>query len=72
MMLDRKKNIERRPKMAHILEKKTIKGSFVIEKTAGTESTAKIKSVNSMMISTKNKGVSKRFPSLRTKKRSFT
>ena len=38
------------------LEKKTIKGSFVIEKTVGIESTAKIKSVNSMMISTRNKG----------------
>ena len=55
-MLDKKKNIERRPKIAHMLEKKTIKGSFVIEKTVGIESTAKIKSVNSMMISTRNKG----------------
>ena len=49
-----KKNIERSPKMAKMLEKNTMYGSLVTEKIAGIESTAKIRSVNSMIIKTIN------------------
>ena len=52
-----KKNIERSPKMAKILEKNTMYGSLVTEKIAGMESTAKIRSVNSIIIKTRNSGV---------------
>ena len=37
-MLARKKNIDRKPRIAKMLEKKTMYGSFVTENTAGTES----------------------------------
>ena len=47
--------------MANILEKKTINGSLVIENMAGIESTANIKSENSMTINTINKGVISHF-----------
>src|SRR5690606_27631616 len=57
MILTNRKNIERKPKTANILEKNTIYGSFVTEKIAGIESTAKIKSVNSITNNTKNRGV---------------
>ena len=41
-------------------------GSVVIAKIAGMLSTAKIKSENSTMMSTKNNGVNQRTPSLTT------
>src|SRR5699024_1595285 len=55
--LTNKKNMERKPRIAKIFEKKTIYGSRVTENMAGIESVAKIKSVNSIAIKTKNKGV---------------
>ncbi len=45
------------PRIANIFEKKTKNGSLVTENTAGTESTANIRSVNSMISKTKNNGV---------------
>ena len=40
MMFTRRKNIERRPRMANIFEKNTMYGSFVTAKIAAMESTA--------------------------------
>ena len=54
--------MERSPIMAKMFEKKMMYGSLVMAKTAGTESTAKIKSVNSMMSSTTKSGVIKFLP----------
>ena len=51
------KNSDRSPKMAKMLEKKTIKGSCVTEKMAGIESTAKSTSENSITNNTTNSGV---------------
>ena len=48
---------ERKPKMANTFEVNTMNVSFVIAKIAGIESTAKIKSVNSINNNTINKGV---------------
>jgi N-acetylglucosamine-6-phosphate deacetylase len=61
-----KKNIERKPRMAKILEKKTIYGSLVIEKTAGMESTANTRSVTSMINNTNRSGVISFLPSTLT------
>jgi superfamily II DNA helicase RecQ len=49
--------------MAKIFEVKTMRGSFVIAKIAGTESTAKMMSVNSKNMRAKNKGVTWTSPS---------
>lgn len=57
-----RKKRERKPRIAKILEKKTIKGSRETAKIAGIESNAKIKSENSIIIKTKNSGVKKSFP----------
>ena len=57
-----RKKRERKPRIAKILEKKTIKGSRETAKIAGIESNAKIKSENSIIIKTKNSGVKKVFP----------
>ena len=54
---ERKKYKFRNPRMAKILEVKTIKGSLVIEKIAGIESTAKRISVNSMTINVAKRAV---------------
>ena len=43
--------------MAKMLEVKTMKGSVVMAKMAGMESTANTRSVTSIMISTRNSGV---------------
>jgi hypothetical protein len=51
------KYIERRPNIAKILEVKTMRGSLVKAKIAGTESTAKMMSLASRNNSAKNKGV---------------
>jgi hypothetical protein len=56
------KYMDLRPKMANILDEKTINGSLVIAKIAGTESTAKIISVNSTTMRAKNNGVTSHFP----------
>ena len=62
-----KKNMERNPIIAKMLEKNTMYGSFVTEKIAGILSTAKIKSVHSMINNTKNNGVTFFTPSIVTK-----
>ena len=54
--------------MAKIFEKYTINGSCVMEKMAGTESTAKITSVNSITKSTIKTDVINSLPFLRMKK----
>ena len=54
---ERKKYKFRNPRMAKILEVKTIKGSLVIEKIAGIESTAKRISVNSITINVAKRAV---------------
>ena len=54
---ERKKYKFRNPRMAKILEVKTIKGSLVKEKIAGIESTAKRISVNSMTINVAKRAV---------------
>ena len=54
---ERKKYRFRNPRMAKILEVKTIKGSLVIEKIAGIESTAKRMSVNSITINVAKRAV---------------
>jgi hypothetical protein len=51
------KYIARRPRIANIFDVKTISGSFVIAKIAGTESTAKIISDTSMKSSATINGV---------------
>jgi hypothetical protein len=51
-----------------MLEKNTIHGSCVTEKIAGIESNANIKSVNSIIIKTTNKGVIKNLVLFFTKK----
>ncbi|MNL82358.1 hypothetical protein D3C87_2097230 [compost metagenome] len=66
-MFTNKKNIERKPKIAKIFEKNTIYGSLVTAKIAGIESTAKIRSANSITNKTMNSGVTKVFASLFTK-----
>ena len=68
MMFTNRKNMDLRPIMANIFEKKTIYGSFVTAKIAGIESTAKMRSVNSTIKSTRNKGVINLFPSIFMKK----
>jgi len=57
MILLNRKNKERSPIIAKILEKKTIYGSLVTENIAGTESKAKTTSVNSTTIRATNSGV---------------
>src|SRR5690606_33406890 len=52
-----RKYIERRPKMAKMLEVNTISGSRVSAKIAGTESTANTTSVASSTSSTTSSGV---------------
>ena len=54
---ERKKYKFRKPRIAKILEVKTIKGSLVIEKIAGIESTAKRISVNSITINVAKRAV---------------
>ena len=56
-MLLNKKNKLLSPIIAKILEKKTMYGSLVTEKIAGTLSTAKTRSLNSTTSKTRNKGV---------------
>ena len=57
-----KKYIERKPKIANMFEVYNIKGSSgAIAKIAGIESTAKIKSVDSITTMTKSNRVAKRF-----------
>mmetsp|Transcript_11807 Transcript_11807/g.34099 ORF Transcript_11807/g.34099 Transcript_11807/m.34099 type:complete len:234 (+) Transcript_11807:287-988(+) len=60
----------RRLRMAKIFEVKTMNGSSVMPKTAGTESTANTMSVSSMQTSTSSKGVALRTPSTHVKNRS--
>src|SRR5690606_9125057 len=67
-----RKNIDRSPNMAKMLEKKTIYGSLVTAKIAGMESTAKMRSVNSITNKTRKSGVMYRFPFSRWKKSPFT
>ena len=67
MMFTSKKNIDRNPRIAKILEKKTMYGSFVTAKIAGIESSAKIRSVNSTINKTKNRVVISIFPFFLTK-----
>lgn len=62
------KNRERSPMMAKMLEKNTMYGSWVTEKMAGMESTAKRMSENSMTSRTRKRVVTKSFPSFFTKK----
>ena len=52
-MFTKRKNIDLKPNIANMLEKKTIYGSFVTAKIAGIESTANITSVNSTINNTK-------------------
>ena len=56
-MSAKKKYMERKPKMAKILELNTKNGSDVIAKMAGTLSKAKITSITSITIKAINKGV---------------
>jgi hypothetical protein len=56
-----------RPRIAKIFEVKTMKGSLVIAKIAGTLSTAKMMSVNSMKISVRRRGVPMRRPASLTR-----
>ena len=67
-MLETTKNKERKPKIANMLEKKTMYGSRVTAKTAGIESTANTMSENSMSNNTKNRGVTNNFPFILVKK----
>ena len=65
---DSKKYIDLKPKIAKIFEEYKINGSLgVIEKIAGIESTAKIKSVVSTNNRTRNNLVATNFPSIREK-----
>jgi len=52
-----RKNNERSPKIAKMLEVNTMNGSVVTAKIAGIESSAKITSVNSTSKSAVNRGV---------------
>ena len=52
-----RKNKERSPSIAKTFEKNTINGSREMANTAGIESKAKIRSENSIITKTKNKGV---------------
>jgi hypothetical protein len=52
-----KKYMERKPKIASALLAKTMNGSSVTAKIAGIESTAKTRSINSTMMSTRKSGV---------------
>ena len=63
-----KKYMDRRPKMAKILEVNTIKGSAVIDRIAGMLSKANRISVISITISATNSGVAALTPSRFTKK----
>ena len=62
------KYIERRPRIAKTFEVKTISGSRVSAKMAGTESTAKTMSVISRKSSATKSGVASSAPPWRTKK----
>jgi hypothetical protein len=55
--VERKKFIDRSPKMANILELKTKKGSEAMAKLAGTLSNAKRTSENSIITKAMNNGV---------------
>ena len=66
-ILDKKKNKFLRPIMAKILELKTIKGSVVILKIAGIESTAKRISENSTTTNAAISEVAINFPLFLTK-----
>lgn len=57
------KYIARKPSIANTFDVKTISGSFVIAKIAGTESTANIISDTSMKSNAINKGVAYKTPS---------
>src|SRR5580692_2227488 len=63
----KRKYIARNPKIANTFDVYTIKGSRVIPKMAGMESTAIVISVISTISSTTNKGVANQFPLSRTK-----
>ncbi len=60
----------RSPRMANRFDEKTMNGSVVKAKIAGTLSKAKAKSVASITINTKNNGVMRNLPFSRTKNRS--
>ena len=62
-----RKNIERRPRIAKMLDVKTMKGSLVTAKIAGIESTAKIRSLISTQTSARKSGVARSWPFVRTK-----
>ena len=47
----------RSPRMANMFEEKTMNGSVVTPKTAGTESTANTMSLSSMQVKTSRSGV---------------
>ena len=57
-----KKYRERSPKIAKILDVKTMRGSLVTAKIAGTESKAKIMSLNSIKTRATNSEVIKNLP----------
>jgi len=63
------KYIARRPRIAKMFDVKTMSGSLVSAKIAGTESTAKTMSLSSRKSSATSRGVAHRRPSRRTKKR---
>ena len=67
-ILEIKKYIDRRPRIASMFEVKTIKGSAVIASIAGILSRAKRISVSSIIIKAINRGVARRFPSICIKK----
>ena len=62
-----RKYIERRPRIAITFEVKTMSGSRVMAKMAGTESTAKTMSLNSRKTSATNRGVACHTPESLTK-----
>src|SRR5829696_7775072 len=61
------KKSARKPRIAKMFEVKTMSGSFVTAKIAGTESTAKITSVASRKTRATSSGVAKFLPSIRVK-----
>ena len=59
-----RKYIERSPRMAKAFDENTMNCSWLTASTAGTLSTAKIRSVSSTSTSTANSGVARRLPSI--------
>ena len=64
-----RKYIERSPRMAKAFEENTMNCSWLTASTAGTLSTAKIRSVSSTSTSTANSGVASRRPSILVNRR---